>query len=182
MFANSFWQLIILAEAGGKPDPLKFDADLALFTLIIFVGLLLVLGKFAWKPIIEGLNNREKSINDQIESAENANAEAQASLKQYQDQMAAAADEAKAVVGEARKDAAAAKERMLAEAQEEAGKIKERAMADIEAAKNAAVRELAEKSVDSAVTLAGSIVGRSLEKGDHAKLIDDSINNFSGGA
>lgn len=96
--------------------------------------------------------------------------------------MAGAADEAKAVVAEARNDAAAAKERMLAEANDEASKIKDRAMADIEAAKNAAVRELAEKSVDSAVSLAGSIVGRSLQKGDHAKLIDDSINSFSGGA
>lgn len=181
MYCDSLQQVILLAS-GGEANPLKFDADLALFTLIIFVGLLFVLGNFAWKPLIEGLNNREKSINDNIDAAEKANEQAQASLKQYEDKLTTAADQAKEVVAEARKDAAAAKEKILAEAKEEADRLRDRALADIETAKNAAVRELAERSVDSAVSLAGNIVGRSLEKSDHAKLIDDSINSFSGGA
>lgn len=173
--------LILLAEGGAHP-PLQFRVDTLIFSLIIFGALLAILFVFAWKPIVEGLDARESKISGDIENARVANEKAQASLKQYEAQMAGAAEEAKSVIAEARKDAAAAKERMLAEANEEASKIKDRALADIEAAKNAAVRELAEKSVDSAVSLAGSIVGRSLEKGDHAKLIDDSINNFSGGA
>jgi len=83
---------------------------------------------------------------------------------------------------EARRDAGRVKEQIVADAQDEAARIHQRALADIEAAKSAAVRELAEKSVDSAVSLAGNIVGRSLNKDDHAKLIDDSINSFSSGA
>ncbi|MFK7769690.1 MAG: ATP synthase F0 subunit B, partial [Mariniblastus sp.] len=61
-----------------------------------------------------------------------------------------------------------------------AQKTRDRALAEIETAKNAAVRELAESSVDSAVDLAGSIVGRSLNKGDHADLIEKSIKQFTG--
>jgi len=72
----------------------------------------------------------------------------------------------------------AAKERILAEANEEAVRTRDRAMADIESAKNAAVQELAESSANSAVELAGSIVGRSLEKSDHSKLIEDSLKRF----
>lgn len=181
MYSDSLQQVVVLAS-GGEANPLKFDADLALFTLIVFVGLALVLGKFAWGPLIEGLNNREKSINDQIDSAEQANEQAQANLKQYEDKLAGAADEAKEVMAEARKDATTAKEKILTEAKEEADRLRDRALADIEAAKNAAVRDLAEKSVDSAVSLAGNIVRRSLDKSDHSKLIDDSIKSFSGGA
>ena len=107
---------------------------------------------------------------------------AQANLKQYEDKLAGAADEAKEVMAEARKDATTAKEKILTEAKEEADRLRDRALADIEAAKNAAVRDLAEKSVDSAVSLAGNIVRRSLDKSDHSKLIDDSIKSFSGGA
>ena len=175
--------VLLVAEGGAHAHPpLQFRVDTLLFSLLIFLGLAAVLFKFAWKPVMQGLEAREKSISDNIENARIANEQAQANLKQYEDKMAGASDEAKAVIGEARKDASVAKEKILADAQEEASRLRDRALADIEAAKNSAVRELAEKSVDSAVTLAGSIVGRSLKKEDHAKLIDDSIGSFSGGA
>lgn len=175
--------VMLVAEGGSHAHPpLQARVDTLIFSLLIFLALAAVLMKFAWKPIMEGLEAREKGIADNIENARIANEQAQANLKQYEDKLAAASDEAKAVVGEARNDATAAKDKIMAEAQEEATRLRDRALADIEAAKNSAVRELAEKSVDSAVTLAGSIVGRSLKKDDHSKLIDDSINSFSGGA
>ena len=96
--------------------------------------------------------------------------------------MAAAHDEAAAVIAEAKADAAAAKERLLAEANEEANRTREKGLAEVEAAKSAAVRELAETSVDSAVSLASSIVGRSLQKDDHAQLIEDSVKRFAAGS
>lgn len=169
----------LLAEAGhGEPNALDFKPDLAIYTLIVFAILLVVLGKYAWGPIMEGLEAREKGIGDDIDSAAKAREEAESNLKQYEDKLAGAHDEAAAVLAEAREDAVAAKERILAEANEEAVRTRDRAMADIESAKNAAVQELAESSANSAVELAGSIVGRSLEKGDHAKLIEDSLKRF----
>lgn len=169
----------ILAEAGhGKPNALSFPVDLGLWTLIVFLGLLAVLTKFAWKPIMEGLDAREKSISDSIEAAAKAKEEAESNLKQYETKLANAHDEAAAVLSEARQDAVSAKERILAEANEEAVKTRDRAMADIESAKSAAVQELAETSANSAVDLAGSIVGRALQKDDHSKLIEDSLKRF----
>ena len=182
MLDSCFARLLILASGGNEPDPLRFEADLALWTLVIFLGMLFVLGKYAWKPLIQGLNNREENIAKKIEDAAKANDHAQANLRQYEEQLAAVTDEAKAVLDEAKKDAVAVKDRILAEAQAEAQRIRDRALGEIEAAKNAAVRELAEKSVDSAVSLAGSIVGRSLDKQDHDKLIEDSISSFTSGA
>ncbi len=173
---------LLLASEGGTPDPLAFDTDLALWTLFIFIGLMLVLAKFAWKPIIEGLNEREKSIADNIDSASRASEQAQAQLKSYEDKLAGAGDEAAALIAEAKQDAVAAKEKIMEEAAAEAQRTRDRAMADIEAAKNSAVQELAKSSVDSAVDLAGSIVGRSLNKKDHADLIEKSIKQFSSGA
>lgn len=180
MFLNlAVTNLSLLAEAGhGKPNALSFPVDLGLFTLIVFLGLLAVLTKFAWKPIMEGLDAREKSISDSIESAAKAKEEAESNLKQYQEKLAGAHDEAAAVLAEARQDAVSAKDRILAEANEEAVRTRDRAMADIEAAKSAAVQELAESSANSAVELAGSIVGRSLQKDDHAKLIEESLKRF----
>ncbi len=171
----------LLAAAGAEPNPLLFKVDLAAWTLFIFLGLLLLLYKFAWKPIMAGLDKREKSVADHIEGAQRANDQAQLQLRQYEEKLASAGNEAAAIIAEARKDAQAAKDKILADAGEEAKRTRDRALAEIHAAKDAVVRELAESSVDSAVTLAGSIVGRSLNKNDHSDLIEKSISQFNTG-
>ncbi len=170
--------LLASSGHGGEVNPLAFPVDLGVWTLIIFLGVLAILTKYAWKPIMEALDARERSISDNIDSAAKAKEEAESNAKQYEEKLAKANDEAAAVLAEARQDAVAAKERILAEANEEAVRTRDRAMADIESAKNAAVQELAESSANSAVELAGSIVGRSLEKSDHSKLIEDSLKRF----
>jgi F-type H+-transporting ATPase subunit b len=181
MFANPFFQLSLLASATADP-PLLMRLDTLFFSLIIFGLLMLVLLKYAWKPIMEALAAREKGIADSIDSARLANEQAQSQLAGYEAKLAGADAEAAAIIAEARKDAVAAKEKIMADAAAEAQRTRDRALADIEAAKNAAVRELAESSVDSAVALAGNIVGRSLNKNDHADLIEKSMKQFTTGA
>ena len=155
--------------------------DTLLFSFIIFGVLLAVLYKFAWGPIVEGLELREKKMIDDIEGARAAKERATAQLAEYEAKIAGAESEAAALIAEAKNDALTAKDKIMADASEEAQRTKDRALADIEAAKNAAVSDLAESSVDSAVSLAGSIVGRSLDKKDHKDLIEKSIGQFNAG-
>lgn len=171
----------LLASSGAHP-PLQFRVDTLIFSLIIFLGLAAVLLKFAWKPIMEGLDAREKRISDDIENARLASEQAQSQLAAYQQKMAGADEEAAAVIAEAKSHAIVVGEKIKTDATSEAQRTRDRAIAEIESAKNAAVRELAESSVDSAVDLAGSIVGRSLNKQDHADLIEKSIKQFTTGA
>ncbi len=175
---NSVLTTLLLASGEAAP-PLQGRVDTLIYSLIIFLILLAILYKFAWGPIVEGLERREKQMADDIEGARAANEQAQAQLKAYEDKLAGAHDEAAAMIAEAKTDAQAVKDRIMAEAAEEAQRTKERALAEIEAAKNAAVRQLAESSVDSAVNLAGRIVGRSLEKSDHSELIEKAIEQFN---
>ena len=167
----------ILAEGAAKP--LDTRIDLLLFTVVIFLVLLFVLRKYAWNPIVQGLEKREKGIATQIDDAQRAHEKAQATLAQYEQKLAAAAEEASEVLAEAKREAQAAKDRIVAEANAEAQRQRERAIADIHAAKDQAVRELAERSVDSAVTLASNLVGKELDKAAHSKLIEDSLSRFS---
>lgn len=181
MFFDTLVSMNLLASGAAKP-PLQFRVDTLMFSLIIFGVLLFVLLKYAWTPIMEGLAAREKRIADEIESARQANEQARTQLTEYEAKMAGANEEASAVIAEAKSDALAAKEKIMAEAAADAQRTRDRALADIEAAKNSAVRELAESSVDSAVSLAGNIVGRSLSKTDHSKLIEQSIEQFNSGS
>jgi F-type H+-transporting ATPase subunit b len=108
--------------------------------------------------------------------------EAKQNLAEYEQKLASVTQQANDILAEARKDAVTAKERILAEAASQAEQQRQRAVADIRAAKDAAVRELAQKSADAAVGLAGKIVGRSLKDADHQNLINDSIDRFVKGA
>jgi len=161
-----------------KMSPLAFDPDLAIVTAIIFLLLLLFLGKFAWGPITKALDERESSVADQLLQAQKAAEKADATLKEYQQKLTSAMEEARAISAQAKSDAEATREKLLAEAQEAATRERERAVEDIRLAKENALQELAQKSVDQAVELAGGIIRRELKPDDHSQLIRDALAQF----
>ena len=103
--------------AHANTNPLSSNPDLALFTLIIFALLLLILGKFAWGPIREALERREQSIADQIAEAERSRDEARRLLDEHETKLAHAQDEIRGLMDEARKEADLQKNSILEQAE-----------------------------------------------------------------
>jgi F-type H+-transporting ATPase subunit b len=163
---------------GDSPNPLIFEPDLAVFTAIIFLVLMAVLWKFAWGPIMQGLRKREEAIAEEIASAERSNEEAKQMLAKYESRLGEAADEVRSLFDQGKKDADAQRQQIIADAQDAARAEKERAVREIDVAKNEALSELAEKSVDTAVDLAGRIVGKQLQAADHTRLIQEALEKF----
>ena len=73
----------IAEESGGGPNPLAVDPDLAIWTLVVFVILFLVLGKFAWPQITAALEERERKIADNIAAAKALNEDAKRLLAEH---------------------------------------------------------------------------------------------------
>ncbi len=163
---------------GNASDPLSADPDLALFTLLVFVILLVVLGKFAWKPIIEALERREQGIANHISEAERNHNEAKDLLAQYEQKLALAANEVRELLDEARRDAEHTKQSILAEAKAGAEAERARALHDIESATDAALKTLAERSAELAIDLAGKILQTKLSPEDHQRLIQEAMAKF----
>lgn len=168
------------ANAGHDlADPAAFPkADLALATLIVFVLLLLVLRKFAWGPIMDALHQREHYVENQLEQARLSNEQAQRLLAEHQQKLAQAHEEVRQMLEQARKDAETHKQQVMAEADAAVQSQKVRAVQAIDAAKNAALTQLAETSVNTAVGLAGKIVRRQLTRDEHADLVRDALDKF----
>ena len=162
----------------ANTNPLSFDPDLALFTGLVFLLLLLILWKFAWGPILAGLAAREDGIAANIDQAQQDAEAAAAKLQEYEAQLTAASEEARTIMAKAQEDAQAAADAIVAEAKEAAQRQRDRAVADIEAAKNVALGEVAEKSVDIALGLAGNIVRRQLNAEEHSELIRETLDKF----
>lgn len=156
----------------------EFKKDIAIYTLVVFILMIVLLRIVAWKPIIAGLDAREQKIISAIEDARKSADEAQLRLEEYEARLATAAQEANELVAEGRRDAEATKDRIVAEAAEAAKAERTRAVNEIELAKNAALQAVAEQSADMAVALAGKIVARQLNPEDHSKLVRESLDSL----
>lgn len=120
----------------------QFEFGLFFWQVLIFVGLILLLKKFAWKPILDAVNEREEGIKNALESAENARKEMQELQADNQRILNEARAERDAMLKEARE----MKEKMVADAKTEAQvqgqKMIDQAKAAIDSEKNAAMAEL----------------------------------------
>ncbi len=157
------------------PNPLVISPDLAVVTVVVFLLLLAVLSKFAWKPIVEALDRRERSIAENIAAAAAQNEAAKELLSQHEAKLRTASDEIREMLDEARRNAEAAKAGIIAEAKTAAQAEQQRAVREVQHATDAALRQLAEKTADLAVDLAGKIVTEKLTASDHARLVRDAV-------
>jgi len=171
----------VAAQEGGHGEaaannPFAGDIGNALWTLIIFVLVLVVLGRYAWGPILKNLQAREAFIFESLEKAKRDRDEAEARLRQYEERLASARAEASAIVDEGRRDADVVKRRIEEDAHKEADRMIERARREIRIATDTATKELYSLSARLATEMATRIIGKELTLHDHERLIADSID------
>ena len=148
--------------------------------LILFVGLVLLLQKFAWKPILDSVNEREDGIKNALASAEDAKKEMQnlnASNKQL---LKYARAERDAIM----KDAREIKDKMISDAKEEAkevtSKLIENAQASIEQEKQAALAELKKQVADLSIGIAETVIKKELtSKEEQLKLVEGILKEVT---
>lgn len=160
-------------------NPLEFFADTAIWTLVIFIVVCLVLGKYAFGPIAKALDEREKGVADNIASAQQANDEAKNILSQYQQKLADSKDEVRQILDTARKDAQRSADGIVEKAKEAAQLEQQRVMKEIEAATSNALQNIAEKSATLATNLAGKMIRKEVTPEAHRDLIKGALDEFA---
>jgi F-type H+-transporting ATPase subunit b len=164
-----------LFAAGGLTD---INWTLNLATLILFGIFALVLAKFAWKPLLDMIEEREKSVRDGVEGAQKASAEAQALLERHKELIREAARERDELMKRAAKEAEQLKAELSARARAEGDKILQKARDQIEREKALAVKELRVQVADLAVEAAAKIVTSSLTPEAQKKLVAEFIEGL----
>jgi F-type H+-transporting ATPase subunit b len=156
-------------------DPAEFRGDLAIWSFAVFVLLAGLLAKFAWKPIMEGLDKREQGIADTIAATRAANDEAKSMLASYERRLAEASEEVRGMLEEARRNAEATKQTILAEARKAADDEQARAKREIGLATDDALSRIAERAGELAVDVAGKFLREKLSADDQQRLVRDSV-------
>ncbi len=165
-------QIVPMLADGGLVD---FDPVSALWILGIFLVLVIVLYKTAWKNVLAGLKAREERIRGDIASAEAARAKAEAALAEYNKQLATAEDKVKQILSQAAVDGEKIASGIRMRAQSEAEEIKERAIADIESSREQALAQIYEQAATLSTSIASKILRRNLNPDDQRELVNQSL-------
>ncbi len=170
------------ADAHSKDkekDPTAFTGikryDLGIYTLVVFFLLLALLGKFAWHPIMEGLDKREALIRSAKDEAERALAETAKLRAELEAQKLKGAEEVKAMIDHARRDAELLREKLKADATAEIASDRARMLHEVDSARDQALSEIWGKTVQLATLISAKTVKKQLSEDDHRKLADESL-------
>lgn len=168
------------AEAGEKkPTLLDFDMYALIASIIVFVVLLVVLSKFAWKPILAGLEKREATIQGALDEAKSANEQARDLIAQYESKLEAARQEAAAIAEEARRDAQDIRAQIEADARKTADETVARAKVEIEQASAKAWDQVVRDAASIATEAASRIVSGKLSPEGHAEVVAGVVSDFA---
>jgi F-type H+-transporting ATPase subunit b len=158
---------------------MRLKGDLALWSLVVFFLFLLVLGKFAWKPMIEGLDKREAGIRSAIAEAEQNRKKAEAMLADYQRQLREAEQHVQSMIAEARRDAERTSQDLIAGAQREVDLLRQRAKDEIRQAKDAALADVFSQLNAQVVLATEHVLGRTLQDSDQERLVTEALASIA---
>ena len=158
----------------------EFSFGLFFWQLFIFIGLILLLKKFAWKPILDTVNERETSIKDALSSADEARKEMASLQEDNQKILQKARAEREALLKEARTSGADLLAKAKEDAKLEADKILSQAQDAIQNEKRAAINELKNQVAQISLEIAEKVIEGELEDKDkQTSLVEKLLKDAS---
>ena len=146
--------------------------------IVNFLILVGILTKFAYKPLMQALADRQNKIADSIDSAERERQEAAALKLSYEQQLADARKEAQAIVEKAEKLAEETKEEILKEARLESARILKNVQAEVARERELALAQIKGEVVMLSMAAASKIIDKNLDTASNASLVSDFIEQL----
>jgi F-type H+-transporting ATPase subunit b len=162
----------------AKPGLLEPNFFSALWVVIIFVALLLILYPTAWKNVLAGLKAREQRIRTDISEAEAARAKAEATLREYNTQLATAESKVRDMIAQASAQGEQVASTIRTRAEQESQEIKDRALREIDSARKQALADVYEQAASLATLAAEKIIRRNLKPEDQKDLVQQSLEEL----
>jgi F-type H+-transporting ATPase subunit b len=143
--------------------------------LVIFLILMLLVSKFALRPLLATMKTRQDYIDDQIKSAEQAREEAEKFVAEQKAALEQARTEAKEIVDRAKVQKEREAEEIIRVANERAARLIEEATAEIDREKEKAVSALRKEVGELSVQLAAKLIGQEIDQSNQAKLVHNYL-------
>ena len=167
---------LLAQEPEHKVDLLSPNTGVMFWTLVIFVVLLIILSRFAFKPLTAAVEAREKALEDLITNAKRDREEAQRLLAEQQRALDASRADAQRVIADARSTGEKLRNEMLEQTKQQQHEILERARAEIDTERKRAIADLRREAVDLALVGASKVVERNLDDQTNRKLVESFLS------
>ena len=159
----------------GLQNILHIEPGSVIWTIITFLLIVWLIGKFGWKPILSGLKSREEGIRRDLDTAKAEREKATALLAEYQSTMTGAKKEAADIVQKAQESASSIVDEARAKSRQEAARERERAQAEIDRATESAKLELRQYVTELTARATTKLLGKTIDPKDHERLILDAL-------
>ena len=156
----------------------QVDPGLYIWTIVIFLVLLFLLMKFAWKPLLAMLEKREDNIRQSLLDAEKARDELVNVKEDTEKLLSQARNESQAIVAAGKKTAERMKDEIVEKAQFKSDALLVDAKKQIEIEKNRAIADVKAEVVNLSIAVAKKLIRKNLTKEDNLKLINESLSSI----
>lgn len=163
---------------GGLLTP---HGGLMFWTLVIFVLLLVVLTKFAFKPITAAVEAREKALQDAIDQAQKNREESERMVAEQRAGIEAARVEAQRFIAEGRAAGDKMRSEMMEETRHQQQELLERARKEIESEKEKAIADLRREAIDLAIAGASKVIEKNLDDASNRKIVESFLASVAVG-
>ena len=157
----------------------QLDPGLFIWTIITFMVLFFVLAKFAWKPLLNMLKDREDMIRSSLDDAKKAKVELERLNEESEAIMAKARSEAQTILADGKTAAEKVKEDTVAKAKAQANKIREDAEKQIQVEKDKAIADIKQEVVNISLSVAEKLIHKNLSDADNKTLIEESLKKVN---
>jgi F-type H+-transporting ATPase subunit b len=166
-------------HAAEPPSLMSPNLGLMVWTLVIFVLLFLVLKRFAFPPILEAVEARERALEEAIAGAKRDREEAARLLAEQRAALEQSRGEAQKLLAEGRAAAEKMRADLLGQARAEAEEAKNRALREIDAERERAVADLRREAVDLALAGASKVIERNLDDASNRQLVESFLSSVA---
>jgi F-type H+-transporting ATPase subunit b len=168
------------AEGGSGGGLFDINVGLSMWTLLVFAGLVFILGRFAWGPILAAVEAREHAIQGAIDEAAMRNAEAAGLLEEHRKQLADARRQASELIAEGKSAGDRVRKEVEEKARLEAQAIVDRARQEIQRERDAALDMMRKESVELALAAASHLIHENLDQAKDRQLVERFLSDMGG--
>jgi len=162
-----------------QTDLLSPNGGLMFWTIVIFVLLLIVLSRFAFKPILAAVEARERSLQAAIDDAKRDRDEAERVLAEHRALLEKARGEAQKLIADGRATAEKLRADLMEQTKAQQQEMLDRARREIENEKNNAIAALRREAVDLAIAGASKVIERNLDSDANRKLVESYLGSVT---
>jgi len=175
---NSLLIAIFAGSSSDKNPLIALTPGLYIWTIITFLLLFYVLAKFAWKPLLKMLEERENLIKNSLGDAEKARQELEKLNSESEAIISQARSDAQSILADGKAAAEKIKEDTISKAKDEADKIRDDVQHQIQVEKDKAITDIKKEVVDLSISVAEKLINKNISEQDNSSLIEESLKKI----